>query len=127
MLFTKDFTRGEHFTVPHLLVSSLIVFVLTAITFGSAMPAGLYIPNMLLGACLGRAVGEMFRNGYPHADVHPGVYALMGAAGLLAGFTRLTIALTMIMLMPLMLTILASKAVADRLVPSLYHIILELN
>ena len=43
----------------------------------------LFIPNILSGACLGRAIGEALdRSGY---NVHPGVYALVGATGMLSG------------------------------------------
>lgn len=100
------------------------------------MPAGLFIPNILFGACIGRTVGEELCIIFPNLDVHPGVYALMGAAGMLGGFSRMTVSLTMIMLeitsnmrmlLPLMLCIMIAKAVADRFTVSVYDVILELN
>mmetsp|Transcript_106807 Transcript_106807/g.309877 ORF Transcript_106807/g.309877 Transcript_106807/m.309877 type:complete len:472 (-) Transcript_106807:638-2053(-) len=59
---------------------------------GSAVPAGTFVPMLLCGACLGRITGELvnsFFEGYMSA---PGVYAAVGAAACLGGFTRSTIA-----------------------------------
>ena len=53
--------------------------------------------------------------------IHPGIYALMGAAGGLAGFSRMTMSLAVIcleitnnmyLLLPLMLVIMSSKVLA---------------
>jgi len=98
------------------------------------MPAGLFIPHILGGACLGRAMGEvLLQVGF---DVHPGVYAVMGSTGMLAGFSRLTISLAVIMLeitgslrllLPILLVIMSSKVVADRIAPGVNHVVLGMN
>jgi chloride channel 7 len=108
--------------------------VTTLLTFGSAIPVGLFIPNILAGACLGRAGAQaLIGAGY---NLRPDVYALMGAAGALAGFSRMTISLAVIfleitnnvyMLLPLMLVIMTSKLLADHFNPSVYDIVLESN
>jgi chloride channel 7 len=135
-LFTRHFMHGAYFDISGLLAAGFITYVLTLCTFGSAIPAGLFIPNILFGACIGRAVGEHLANILPHLDVHPGVYALMGAAGMLAGFSRMTVSLTMILLeitcnmrllMPLMLVNVVAKMIGDRFTISVYDVILELN
>jgi chloride channel 7 len=135
-LFSRNFQDGATFSVSNLLVSFALVFVLTIFTFGSAIPAGLFIPNILAGACLGRAIGELFREANPALDVHPGVYALVGSAGMLSGFSRMTISLTMIMLeitanmhliLPIMLSVFVAKTIADRFIVSAYDLVLELN
>merc|ERR1719453_610283 len=87
-LFTRQFKDGAHFEISGLIAAALITYVLTLATFGSAMPAGLFIPNILFGACVGRAIGQEVNLMVPDMDVHPGIYALMGAAGMLAGFSR---------------------------------------
>jgi len=129
LLFTRSFEGGAEFQVVHLLLCSGIVFVLTLITYGTALPVGLFIPNILLGACFGRAVGQVVESlGYA---VHPGVYALVGAVGMLAGFSRMTVSLTMMtleitnsmrLLLPVMLCILVSKGVGDLFTDSVYDI-----
>jgi len=68
--------------------------------------------------------------------VQPSVYAFMGAAGGLGGFSRMTISLAVIsmeitnnmyLLLPLMLVIMISKQSADLGGPSVYDICLEAN
>mmetsp|Transcript_65824 Transcript_65824/g.122791 ORF Transcript_65824/g.122791 Transcript_65824/m.122791 type:complete len:1154 (-) Transcript_65824:161-3622(-) len=133
-LFTETMEYHAVMEIPHLLITWFIIFTCTILTFGTAIPVGLFIPNILAGACLGRAVGQgMLDAGYA---IHPGVYALMGAAGALAGFSRMTMSLAVIfleitnnmyLLLPLMLVIMSSKTVADRFNPSVYDIVIELN
>jgi chloride channel 7 len=133
-LFSKSMASGAVLSTSNLLICYCIIFGTTIFTFGSAMPVGLFIPNILAGACLGRAAGQILLDlGF---DVHAGVYALMGAAGALAGFSRMTVSLAVIFLeitnnvymcLPLMLVIYTSKALADQFVPGVYHIVLDSN
>mmetsp|Transcript_69691 Transcript_69691/g.179664 ORF Transcript_69691/g.179664 Transcript_69691/m.179664 type:complete len:1020 (+) Transcript_69691:88-3147(+) len=133
-LFSEEMAGGAYMSIPSLLIAWGIVFFTTICTFGSAIPVGLFIPNILAGACLGRAFGQALLN--MDFNVHPGVYALMGAAGALGGFSRMTISLAVIfleitnnmnLLMPLMLVIMISKVVADQFGPSVYDIVLDVN
>jgi len=133
-LFSHNMQDGAVLKIPSLILCYAIIFGTTIITFGSAIPVGLFIPNILAGACFGRAVGQAFLE--IGADIRPDVYALMGAAGALAGFSRMTISLAVIFVeitnntylgLPLMLTIMVSKMVADKFNPSVYDIVLELN
>jgi chloride channel 7 len=133
-LFSRDMADGAYLSTANLLGCFMIVFTLTLATFGCAIPVGLFIPNILSGACLGRAVGQLLADS--GMKVRPDVYALMGAAGSLAGFSRMTISLAVIfleitnnvyLLLPLMLVIMTSKLVGDRFGLSVYDIVLELN
>ena len=66
---------------------------LTVLTYGTALPMGLFVPNIIFGACFGRMVGQGLQdwlrseagNWAEPASVHPGVYALIGATAMLAG------------------------------------------
>lgn len=130
-------------TEGHLLASVLLLLtaaslgsILTAITFGAKIPAGVILPSMTVGAALGRAVGMLVQHGhrsFPNAwifssciskteCVTPGVYAIVGAAAALSGVTRLTISLVVIMfeltgaltyVLPLMVATMTAKFVAD--------------
>lgn len=65
------------------------------------------MPSMTIGACVGRAMGEMMaaaQRAHPTAwifsscpadgaCIFPSVYAVIGAAGFLGGVTRMTISL----------------------------------
>merc|ERR1740133_842598 len=64
-------------------------------------------------------------------DVNPGIYAMVGAAAMLGGVTRMTISLVVIMLeltggldyiVPFMLSVLFAKAVGDALNEGIYDL-----
>jgi len=131
------FSRGSagYLSIPTLAFFVPLYFLSAAFTYGIAVPSGLFIPCMMMGAGLGRLCGELIRAmGNDAAD--PGVYALVGAAGMLGGVTRMTISLAVILvevsndirlLLPIMLAILLARAVGDRFTHSLYdiHILLS--
>ncbi|THU86239.1 Cl-channel protein [Dendrothele bispora CBS 962.96] len=89
-----------------LILTAIIKIGLTAWTFGMMIPAGIFLPTITIGACLGRAMGiltQSLQTSYPGAwlflscppdpsvrCVSPGFYAVMGAAAMLAGVTRMT-------------------------------------
>merc|ERR1719443_641239 len=90
---------------------------------GLPVPMGCFVPCLLIGAMLGRFVGEAVAP-MELALAHPGVYALVGSAAMLSGFTHMTIAIVVLLVeaaadlslvSPIMLGILiaslASKAV----------------
>ena len=131
------FTRGTpgYFTLGTLAVFVPLYFASAVFTYGIAVPSGLFIPCMMMGAGTGRFCGEAMR-AVGLSSVDPGVYALVGAAGMLGGVTRMTISLAVILvevsndiqlLLPIMLAILLAKAVGDRFTRSLYdiHILLS--
>uniref|UniRef100_A0A0A9Z384 Chloride channel protein n=1 Tax=Lygus hesperus TaxID=30085 RepID=A0A0A9Z384_LYGHE len=113
--------------------------VTTVFTFGMKVPCGLFIPSLCLGGIVGRIVGigmQTLATNYPHiwifsADcstsddcITPGLYAMVGAAAVLGGVTRMTVSLVVIMfeltggvryIVPLMAAAMASKWVGDAL------------
>ncbi|XP_059468590.1 H(+)/Cl(-) exchange transporter 4 isoform X2 [Neocloeon triangulifer] len=123
------------------LLSLALIFKLvgTVFTFGIKVPCGLFIPSLCLGAIVGRFVGiamEQLAYNYPHIWVFsgecstgdncitPGLYAMVGAAAVLGGVTRMTVSLVVIMfeltggvryIVPLMAAAMASKWVGDAL------------
>jgi chloride channel 3/4/5 len=127
----------------------LIKATLTIITFGVVLPAGIFIPSLVIGACFGRIVGVIFEYceyhySFPIFDkcgteecVVAGIYAMVGAAATLAGVTRTTVSLAVIMfeltgtlnyVPPVMLAVLVAKAVADGLEKrGIYELVIELK
>ena len=104
-------TEGHLLTSVLLLISAAVLgSILSAATFGAKIPAGIILPSMTVGAALGRATGMIVQHAHrthPHAwifntctdDVNcitPGVYAIVGAAAALAGVTRMTVSLVVI-------------------------------
>lgn len=94
----KNFlSKSAVFSYETLLLFFIIWYVFTVITYGTFIPAGLFLPGILIGCALGR-VGGLFIENYIVADIHPSTYAIIGAASVLAGYSRLSFSLAVIML-----------------------------
>ncbi|KAI1376717.1 chloride channel [Hypoxylon crocopeplum] len=123
-------------TIILLLFAAVLGFFLASITFGLQIPAGIILPSMAIGALSGRAVGiimEIWQHNHPNffafstcesglPCVTPGVYAMIGAAATLAGVTRMTVSIVVIMfeltgaltyVLPIMVAVMLSKWVGD--------------
>ncbi|KAF9005995.1 Cl-channel protein [Cyathus striatus] len=123
-----------------LILTAAVKFFLTAYTFGMMVPAGIFLPTITIGACLGRAVGlltQALYRAYPTAwiflscppdpsvrCISPGFYAVIGASAMLGGVTRMTISLVVILfeltgalshVLPIMICVMTSKWVGDAL------------
>ncbi|OVA09506.1 CBS domain [Macleaya cordata] len=117
---------------------SLFIFfalycILGLITFGIAVPSGLFLPIILMGSAYGRLLGLAMG---PYTNIDQGLYAVLGAASLMAGSMRMTVSLCVIfleltnnlLLLPItMLVLLIAKTVGDGFNPSIYEIILHLK
>ena len=123
------------FPVDTLAIFTFTAFVLAVITYGIAVPSGLFVPCILIGSGYGRIVGELMRMAFG-PDIQPGVYALIGAASMLSGVCRITITLTVILyettdqlnlILPIMATVIVAKWVADTFNISLYDMHIELK
>ncbi|KAL5982029.1 hypothetical protein ACLOJK_016097 [Asimina triloba] len=108
----------------------VMFYSLAVVTFGTAVPAGQFIPGIMIGSTYGRLVGMFVVNFYQKLNVEEGTYALLGAASFLGGSMRMTVSLCVIMveitnnlkLLPLiMLVLLISKAVGDAFNEGLYE------
>ena len=146
----------EH--IPSVLWVLFVAFVikagLTVVTFGIKVPAGIYVPSMVVGGLAGRFIGHSvqlfalrFNNlgvfgeckpeGAPGSCVVPGVYALVAAGATMTGVTRLTITLAVILfeltgsldhVLPFSLGILVAKWTADAIEPlSIYDLLTDMN
>jgi len=104
-------------------------------TMGSAIPSGLFVPSMLMGAIYGRFVGEFMRdlNGETYSSP---MFSLVGAVSFLAGTTRITIALVaiavessndLVMTLPALLAVLFAKIVGDRICDGNYEVIIAIK
>ncbi|KAF5370652.1 hypothetical protein D9758_001997 [Tetrapyrgos nigripes] len=134
-----------------ILVALIVKGALTVVTFGIKVPAGVFIPTLAAGACAGRVMGitmQYFQYNYPNAPLFkvcngdldciiPGLYAMVGAAATLSGVTRTTVSLAVIMFeltdtltyaVPVMLSVLVAKTVADALEPKgIYDLVIDLS
>jgi len=117
-------------------LAAVIRFFQTALTIGLGCPAGLFVPSLFIGACLGRCMGCALKamNTVHHLFSHnidPGVYSMVGAAAVLAGVTRMTISLVVIMLeltdsldyvVPFMLAVLVARTTGNALTEAIYDL-----
>jgi chloride channel 3/4/5 len=106
--------------------AAILRFMQTAVTFGASIPAGLFVPSLFIGGCFGRVLGACLKHmgmfGAGEVLVEPGVYAMVGAGAMLAGVSRMTISLTVVLfeltggltyIVPFMLSVLTAKWVGD--------------
>ncbi|OCH93772.1 hypothetical protein OBBRIDRAFT_748976 [Obba rivulosa] len=132
-------------------IAMAVKSVLTLITFGIKVPAGIFIPSLGAGACAGRIVGilmQWLQYSRPNSVIFksckgdldcviPGLYAMVGAAATLSGVTRTTVSLAVIVFeltdtltyaVPVMLSVLVAKTVADAIEPKgLYDLVIDLS
>ena len=103
-----------------LISGTFVKLLLTVITFGCKVPSGIIIPALDAGALFGRMVGQLINS------ISPGIFAMVGAAAFLAGVSRMTVSLAVIMfeltgevnfIPPFMVAILTAKWVADAISP----------
>uniref|UniRef100_A0A0A9DJK1 Chloride channel protein n=1 Tax=Arundo donax TaxID=35708 RepID=A0A0A9DJK1_ARUDO len=125
-------TAGE-FRLDSLLIFFAIYCVLGLVTFGIAVPSGLFLPIILMGSAYGRIAALVLRR---FATIDHGLYAVLGAAALMSGSMRMTVSLCVIfleltnnlLLLPItMFVLLIAKTVGDAFNPSIYEIILDLK
>jgi CBS domain-containing protein len=114
------------FSAVTLLAYGAIYFAVTIVSVGTASPAGAVIPMVLIGAAWGRALGVVTRGLLDYeGNQHPHVrfYAIMGGAAALAGFFRLPLAVTAMVVevtgnsvftAPLFICCAVAKVTADR-------------
>lgn len=80
-----------------LMLFFLAYISLAVITYGIAVPSGLFVPSLLSGAAFGRLFGNVAQTYYPRL-AFSNTYSLIGAAAVLGGMARMTISLTVILL-----------------------------
>jgi H+/Cl- antiporter ClcA len=86
---------SEFMSATLLAVGALFYFLMT-ITFGLAIPSGIFTPTVLIGAALGGAAGNFFQATID-PDITPSTFALLGVAALLAGVQHSTISVAVIL------------------------------
>lgn len=129
---------GSTFSSGALFVFFVPYIIMATITYGIAVPSGLFVPSLLSGAAFGRLVGHLLHK-LDHTSgtfADSGTYALIGAAAVLGGMARMTISLTVILLeatgdmqyvLPLMLTLMAARFTGNVFNEGLYDIHIKLK
>ncbi len=68
-----------------LLTIALVKILTTSLTISSGGSGGVFGPSMVIGGCLGGAVGQWFHGLWPDLVRQPEAYAIVGMAGFFAG------------------------------------------
>lgn len=128
-------------TQPTVSIGTLVImlpfyFLLASLSFGIALPSGNFVPGIAIGAALGRLMGLVLEAHNLNAGWHPGAYALLGAAAVLSGMTRMTLTLAAILvevaddirMMPaIMLTLSVANVVAEKVAPGFDEAMMQLQ
>ncbi|PLW15660.1 hypothetical protein PCANC_15090 [Puccinia coronata f. sp. avenae] len=136
-------------------VAVVLKFLITAVTFGIKCPAGIFVPSLCIGAMMGRILGYAVEYAYythpelsvfqmcdpsrpfGQACVLPAVWAMVGAAAMLAGVTRTTLSLAVIVveltgslvyILPISISVIIAKTMADAIEHrSIYDLVMDLS
>ncbi|CAG0896249.1 unnamed protein product [Darwinula stevensoni] len=139
----------HHWATPHsnIFLTLTVYFLSTAFLSILAstlpVPSGIFIPVFKIGAAFGRLVGEAMaiwfprgvRTGNVFTPIQPGGYAVVGAAAFSGAVTH-TISVSVIVfeltgqithMLPVMIAVLISNAIAQLLQPSIYDSIIQIK
>ncbi|XP_057785381.1 chloride channel protein CLC-c isoform X2 [Salvia miltiorrhiza] len=126
-------TNRNEFEISTLIIFYVGTYFLGIVTYGIAVPSGLFIPVILAGATYGRLVGRLLGS---LSTLDLGLFSVLGAASFLGGTMRMTVSLCVILLeltndllmLPLiMLVLLISKTVADSFNKGVYDQIVKMK
>lgn len=141
------FSRDTHLQFGFGSLATVLVFYFLFVCWasGTSVSGGMLVPMLFIGALYGRFVGLILVKILMYSGSHdpqmwawidPGAFALIGAASFFGGVTRLTMAVTVIMmeltndvqfLLPIMVSIMVSKWLGDFFTHPICHSLLELK
>jgi len=128
-------TDPENFSPNTLLTVGLLVLSLMVITFGVALPTGMFMPSILTGSSLGGYAGLIFKK-YYISSIHPSDFSLIGAAAFLAGSQRNIVSLCVILMegtgntksiIPVIITVVCARTIGDFLSEGIYEELIQLR
>jgi H+/Cl- antiporter ClcA len=127
-LLSRD---GEEFKLLALIIFLVVYLPISVVTRLIPIPMGSFVPNLLIGALVGRIVGEAMQTIYPSSVQLslPGVFALLGAASMLGAWTRTMMAVVVTLLeitgdigmvSPLICGVVIARSIATRIADHSY-------
>ncbi|GMH88946.1 hypothetical protein TL16_g11308 [Triparma laevis f. inornata] len=126
----------DEFDERTLLITGLTFLILLSLTFGSAIPSGIFMPTILIGSSLGGYAGIIIKRIPLYSNMSTSTFALVGAAALLGGIQRSAVSLCVIImegtgetkfLLPIVVTTVCAKWVGDNFNHGIYEIGMELK
>ncbi|VDM54498.1 unnamed protein product [Angiostrongylus costaricensis] len=118
----------------------VLQFVFSIVCMTLPVPSGVFMPIFVLGAAIGRLMGEVVAIALPLGliegiNIYPGVYAVVGAASFSASVTHTVSVSVMIFeitgqlhyILPVMISVLLSNAVCAYMQPSFFDTIIKIK
>ncbi|CAI2339204.1 unnamed protein product [Caenorhabditis sp. 36 PRJEB53466] len=134
--------EGDVSIFTSLVLYYILYFVLVAICISINVPAGVFVPSFIIGAAGGRLMGETMVVLFPEGmrgpggpPIHPGLYAVVGAAAYTGAVTH-TLSVSVIIceltgqlspILPVLIAMLMGNAVCKFLQPSIYESIIRVK
>ena len=87
-ILQEAFTSVGSLSVGLLLMVALIKILTTSLTISSGGSGGVFGPSIVIGGCLGAAIGKSFHAWFPQLIRQPEAFAIVGMAGFFAGAAR---------------------------------------
>lgn len=84
----ETLTEASSIGISLLVTIAFAKIVTTSLTIGSGGSGGVFGPSMVIGGCLGGAVGLVFQQWWPSVVREPEAFAVVGMAGFFAGVAR---------------------------------------
>jgi chloride channel 7 len=85
-----------------MIVFCCVWYFWTIVTYGTQVPSGLFLPGMIVGCALGEIYAHTCFNlgiyDQEHYEDYRATYIILGMAGMLAGYTRMTYSLAVIVM-----------------------------
>jgi len=83
-------------------VFACVWYFWTIVTYGTNVPAGLFLPGMIIGCAIGEIYAHSCYNlgiyDEEHYRKYRSIYIILGMASMLAGYTRMTYSLAVIVM-----------------------------
>jgi chloride channel 7 len=117
----------------HLIFSFFFYFFGAVLTFGLAIPSGLFIPAFVIGGTYGRLVGQLAAYSTGNYSLITS-YTFLGSASALGGITRVTISVALIALestqnfntsLYCFFVVITAKLIADSFNIGIYDLVIE--
>lgn len=95
-------SEGIFTTTGQMVVFACVWYFWTIVTYGTQVPSGLFLPGMIIGCALGEIYAKTglaigIYDQY-HYEQYRATYIILGMGGMLAGYTRMTYSLAVIVM-----------------------------
>ena len=91
----EAFSGSSEIGIQVLLCVALLKMVTTSLTISSGGSGGVFGPSVVIGGCLGGAVGQLFHQWWPELVTQPQTFAIVGMAGFFAGAAKAPLSTTL--------------------------------